>query len=332
MPSSAVLRFTDPDHYAETIRASTVELTVIGRGSFAAEIVRINLHRMWMQRFSDNLPRIVHAANVTGRAIINFCTEPGPSLLTGGLELRPGTILRYTEGQTFFQRSSGPVSFGAMSLPIEEMMSAGATMRGVDLKAPRDPISVAPDPVAMARLQHLHAAAGQLAEHGPEVIANPEAARGLEQELVHAMVDCLAPANTRRETSATNRHTAIMKRFRAFLEANSDRALHLPELCKATGASDRTLRACCQEALGMSPVRYLWLRRMQLTRRALALADPVVATVTEIATAHGFWELGRFSVQYRALFGERPSTTLHRPPDSPPPAGAIARPIISGIA
>jgi AraC-like DNA-binding protein len=67
----------------------------------------------------------------------------------------------------------------------------------------------------------------------------------------------------------------------------------------------------------MSPVHYLWLRRMHLARLALTRADPGTATVTDIATNHGFWELGRFSVEYRALFGESPTVTLHRPSDDP---------------
>ena len=33
-------------------------------------------------------------------------------------------------------------------------------------------------------------------------------------------------------------------------------------------------------------------------------------TVTEIATSLGFVELGRFSVEYRKMFGESPSKTL----------------------
>ena len=84
MPSSAVRTFTDPDDYAAAIRGTRAELTVTGRGHFAAKLIRIDLHRLWMQRFSDNLPRIAHSAAMTGRAIISFRTEPGPSLLWGG--------------------------------------------------------------------------------------------------------------------------------------------------------------------------------------------------------------------------------------------------------
>ena len=52
----------------------------------------------------------------------------------------------------------------------------------------------------MARLQRLHAAAGRLAEDAPEIIAHPEAARGLEQALIEAMVDCLASSEVRENT------------------------------------------------------------------------------------------------------------------------------------
>jgi hypothetical protein len=52
---------------------------------------------------------------------------------------------------------------------------------------------------------------------------------------------------------------------------------------------------------------------MHLVRRALLTADANKTSVTRIVTDHGFWELGRFSVAYRTLFGEPPSETLRRP-------------------
>ena len=62
----------------------------------------------------------------------------------------------------------------------------------------------------------------------------------------------------------------------------------------------------------MSPKRYLSMRRMNLARRALRNAEAQRTTVTEIASDYGFWELGRFSVAFRSLFGESPSTTLRQ--------------------
>jgi AraC-like DNA-binding protein len=97
----------------------------------------------------------------------------------------------------------------------------------------------------------------------------------------------------------------------------------MPQLCATVGASYTTLRDCCQEFLGISPKRYLWLRRMHLVHRALRIADAEKATVTEIATDYGFWELGRFAVAYRSLFGEPPSAALRRPPVASKPTEII---------
>jgi AraC-like DNA-binding protein len=106
-----------------------------------------------------------------------------------------------------------------------------------------------------------------------------------------------------------------MRRFEQILEAYHGKTLYLVEVCAKIGVSSRTLRMHCQEHLGMGPHKYLWLRRMNLVRRALTLADATGATVTVIATDHGFWELGQFAVSYRKLFGESPSVTLRRVPE-----------------
>jgi AraC-like DNA-binding protein len=147
------------------------------------------------------------------------------------------------------------------------------------------------------------------------MLRHPEVARAVEQALIHVMIRCWSAGASIEPRVSVRRHSVIMSRLEEFLAANHESSVYLGEICSALGVSERLLHMCCHEQLGIGPHRYLWLRRMHSTRRALMHADPATTTVTEIAANHGFCELGRFSVQYRALFGERPSASLRRPPD-----------------
>jgi AraC-like DNA-binding protein len=102
----------------------------------------------------------------------------------------------------------------------------------------------------------------------------------------------------------------IVDKIEAFLRAHFDEPIQIAQLCDVTGVSERSLRNACHAVCGTSPKRYLTRRRMEAVRHALSTAHPGHATVTRIATDHGFFELGRFAATYSALFGERPSETL----------------------
>jgi AraC-like DNA-binding protein len=322
MPSSTVYTFTDADDYAATFRDINAKFTVIGRGDFAAKLVRVTLHRLLLALSTDNLSRVGHLDYLAGWGGVSFRTMSGPSLLMRGVEMEPTKLIWRSEGQGGHQHSSGQASIGSMSLPVEDMASVAVTMAECDLLPPRDAFGVTPPPRAMARLQRVHAAAVNLAETAPEIIANPNAASGLERALVEAMVSCLTSGDPVPVRSAFRHHAKVMRRLEEVLRASPEGPLYMDDLCTAIGVSYRTLHACCREHLGMGPKRYLLLRRMHLARRALSRGDPEKTSVTEIATDYGFWELGRFSVVYRSLFGESPFTTLRRLPGDPPPVGA----------
>src|SRR5262249_31484601 len=106
------------------------------------------------------------------------------------------------------------------------------------------------------------------------------------------------------------RHAEMMVRFEEVLGARSDRPLSMSELSSAVGVPQRTLRMICDEFLGMSPLAYARLRRLNLARRALVRGDASSLTVAGVARTYGFSELGRFAAAYRAVFAEPPSATL----------------------
>jgi AraC-like DNA-binding protein len=90
------------------------------------------------------------------------------------------------------------------------------------------------------------------------VLADGEAAHGLEQQVIQALVECLSAGSVYGETEAAHRHRSILARFEDLLEA--DPLPGVADMCTALGISERTLRQCCKEHLGMGPGHYRGLR------------------------------------------------------------------------
>ena len=312
MPWSRVLAFDDPLHYQAAIRGADWEVYPTKGGNFRAKLTQITMNQLWMQSFHCELPQIQTGAVAPNRKVIGFVTEASqPAIYHGGRELTPHDIVVNTDAMHV--RWEGDCRSGGMSLPQEDFDAACQAITGKQFALPSFKNVLRPSSDLMMRLLNLHKMVETITNTTPELFELPEVVRALEQQSIHVMVRCLTEGAVSTATNSGQRHEAIVARFEEFLEANPNTPLYLPEICAAVGAAERTLRAACEEHLGMGPIRYLALRRMHLVRRALLLADHRSTNVTRVATDHGFWELGRFAVAYRVLFGEPPSTTLQRP-------------------
>lgn len=101
-------------------------------------------------------------------------------------------------------------------------------------------------------------------------------------------------------------------RVLACIERNECAPVELSIVYAAAGVSPRTLRTMFVDVFGMTPSRYLRLRRLHQLRTALLMADPLLRTVGEVCTALRLTDAGRVAHEYHALFGEFPSRTLAR--------------------
>ena len=90
--------------------------------------------------------------------------------------------------------------------------------------------------------------------------------------------------------------------------------LHVTDLCRVAGVSERTLENAFKEVMGMTPVAYLIRLRLHRVRKALLAASHGSTTVSAEALDWGFWHFGEFSRAYKECFGELPSDTLRRKP------------------
>jgi AraC-like DNA-binding protein len=287
MPDSAVFTFTDPHEYQKSVRGADMEVFLPTRGDYQAQLTRIDLHRLWMQRGRQSLPIVARSSLNKERAVIYFLADARqPEMLHGGTEVTPTAIVVNALGAEHYHSTSAASHWAAMSLSPGDLAAVGRALIGRDLFAPIVSHVIRPAPELMQRLRQLHQAAGDLATTAPDILAHPEVARAIEDALTRGMVACLVGDMAAAGARLSGRQRVpVMSRFEEMLEAYPDRPLYLVEMCKKIGVSGRTLRLHCQEHLGMSPHRYLWLRRMYLARWALASAGRAT-TVTEVATDH----------------------------------------------
>ena len=112
-----------------------------------------------------------------------------------------------------------------------------------------------------------------------------------------------------RSTQAWRR---IVLRADDYVRTHIDRPIYSEELCDVLAVSASALSDAFQASFGVSPHRFLKLRRLSMARAALRPYEGRTPLVKSVALAHGFWHLGQFAHDYHATFGDRPSDTLAR--------------------
>ncbi|QDL97177.1 AraC family transcriptional regulator [Rhodopseudomonas palustris] len=96
-----------------------------------------------------------------------------------------------------------------------------------------------------------------------------------------------------------------------FIEASWNRAITIVDLAAVTNVGVRSLFKAFQKHRGYSPMAFAKAVRLNKARELLLSGDPS-RSVTAVAFACGFTNLGHFANDYRRRHGELPSETLAR--------------------
>lgn len=104
----------------------------------------------------------------------------------------------------------------------------------------------------------------------------------------------------------------LARRAETWMRDHLEDAISVPDVCLALRVSRRALEYAFNTTFDTSPRAFLHKLRLNAIRRVLRQghATGADASVTEVAMDHGVTHLGRFSSEYRQLFGESPAMTL----------------------
>jgi len=106
----------------------------------------------------------------------------------------------------------------------------------------------------------------------------------------------------------------VRKAEERFMAAEGE-AISLADLCAAACVSKSALYTAFHNICGEPPLEYFRKRRLMRARTILLHTSPGWGAIKRAALDVGLTELGRFSVEYRRLFGESPSATLRKAVD-----------------
>lgn len=104
----------------------------------------------------------------------------------------------------------------------------------------------------------------------------------------------------------------LAHRMIRYIESRFGQRVTVNEVAGELDVTPRALHYATRSALGMSPLDVIVAFRLNHVRNELWDTRLSDASITRAAMTQDFGHLGRFSQQYRALFGESPSQTLDR--------------------
>lgn len=291
----------DVDLQARLLPAWDQRYTQIEAGAFAGSVRKLRSDAICL--FDESLNRQVYQAGGLPRGTLGFglpVRVSGASHLCGQ-PASPGHLLVFSGASGFEFLSSRDFRFFGVEI---DMTQAG-------------------DPVLKRLLGQLECAFLRLGRsiplnlHSQDVVLRslacvlmrqqpPPQGAGFGRQIVGSVLDCLPERDG--QIIAACKHWRIVSQIRELVQDSPLCPRTVAELALSLGVSRRTLQNACRDLLDVSPVQYLRALRLCEARRAMTGA----ISVTDVAMQYGFWHLGYFARDYKAMFGEAPSHTLRR--------------------
>lgn len=186
--------FTDAAEYVAHLPGTTC-LTLARGGALRVRLTWVELGILRLLLAREETPLVASVALPAERAFLFFAARGSSPQTCNDVELRPGDIRFFGPGERFRRRTMGGAAWGSISLKPCALRGYGMALAGFDVTPPcaQTLRCVQAD---WQRLRRLHAEAIRIAETRLHELCHPQVVRALEQELIWALVNCLAPGGS----------------------------------------------------------------------------------------------------------------------------------------
>jgi AraC family ethanolamine operon transcriptional activator len=300
------IEFSDTEDIRRAVRTYgwDVSYTRTGPGDLGVAAWETQVGDLLLYREHFEFPMLAYGVSPSEGFSVLTVQNGGPRVY--GNELSSQTIALFPAGAQFDIVSQSDLELFHVQVSGKRL-AAEAQKVGVELATSDHALLVTPGP---DRIRHL----GRLMEQANSILAAGDQAAWRETEddllaLLLAVFD-RNEVETHRMHGSTGPTSEYAIQARRYVHSRLPGELDLPGLTEALGITRRHLNRCFKDHYGMSLQDFIHCRRLHEARHLLQ-QHPDGLNVTQTAYTCGFNHLGRFSTQYKQLFGESPRQTLH---------------------
>ncbi|NEQ66553.1 MAG: helix-turn-helix domain-containing protein [Symploca sp. SIO2D2] len=282
-------------------------------GLFQSEFLAIQIGDLSFTRISAN--QSVQACGLKQQGYLTFgliWATKGGNFYSHGQPLCPQTDLYgfdQQRGSSFLSPQEGMMV--DIFIPVKTFEAYANHLQRHDLDdrfLANNHVSILPDKIRELKdyLRELF----WLAQYKPDWLQQPHIPELVANDLVPLVIQAIPIKGSSTPTLKPSRRKKLIVQAEQEMATQLEEPLTLKELAHRLKSSSRALSYGFQDLFGMSPMRYLKVRRLNAVRRRLKLSNPENCSIEALANRFGFWNAGHFAKDYRVMFGELPSKTL----------------------
>jgi AraC-like DNA-binding protein len=297
--------FRDLDHFREQLQGRDTPAIQIEPGPISIRFRRINLEKMIFSDNRVNRQLIDHSRIEAGWTY--FIINLAPAIFCGSA-VNDGHLTVLHTGREY--RSVIASNWHAIGIMIQTSV---LTEEGICL-APHHLLKTEDASVRLpVELVGIFRRLAETAFDGSD--SRPIDHARLRSAILRALDKALKIGARERDTLRPHRAIGgyeLTSRMIRYVDSRFGQHIGVNEIAGELNVTPRALHYAARSTLGISPLDLILTLRLNHVRNELWDMRRSEASITHAALTQDFGHLGRFSQQYRALFGELPSETLQR--------------------
>jgi AraC family ethanolamine operon transcriptional activator len=290
----------DPDLLAEAVRDGGFEHRQLHPGPFRGELVRAEVGGLIIDRGCYSQTLLARGGFSPTRITIGFLLSDREPGCINGIRSRAHDLVVFPEGGELDYVLPTATQWCAVQLDRDALLAVGIpaeTIGRMSVVSPR---------------AGQHARLAQLMRSAVDGLVSTPEQQTFRDGLMEELYQALDPQRDQHRHPNFQDRVDLLRRFERLVDEQGPERPSIAELAQALGVGRRTLEIAFHDYLGLSPARYAAVLRLNAMRRELLRASADTLRVADLAQRYGIVHLGRFAGEYRTMFGELPSQTLHR--------------------